>query len=378
MKEEQPWEDYIPPLQCMECGLPNCNGYQHLDDYMNSIGPGLMYPCCNNCGVELNDLIELMLDSSLRSKERCEICSKVYSTKAEESVHFLSHFNKKLYQTFYCIQCTDPTAGANSLAIMECSDDYECEMCPSDNRKTYRTFYGLVRHKREKHNINVEDILEYSCSHCPRSFSCTKRLSVHMSRVHKKRKQKPDTYKCRVCDDLYFHGRLSRQSHENEQHKNPETGQYDCMYCERTYTCISHLELHLLSHTKKKNHYCDVCGKGFGRITHLEVHALIHTDQKDFVCTLCTGKSFKTLLSLKRHISYIHTDRPRYPCELCDKTFKDSSDRRRHRWSHGGYEKKFQCPVCEKKFYENKLLRNHMKNHIKENPIKIIKSEPFP
>lgn len=57
------------------------------------------------------------------------------------------------------------------------------------------------------------------------------------------------------------------------------------------------------------------------------------------------------------------TAAPRYPCELCDRVFKDSSDLRRHRWSHGGFEKRFGCSLCDKRFYEMRSLRAHQRTH---------------
>lgn len=63
---------------------------------------------------------------------------------------------------------------------------------------------------------------------------------------------------------------------------------------------------------------------------------------------------------------------PRYPCELCDRVFKDSSDLRRHRWSHGGFERRFGCDLCEKRFYEMKALRAHQRTHERKGDLMLV------
>ncbi len=43
----------------------------------------------------------------------------------------------------------------------------------------------------------------------------------------------------------------------------------------------SHLEGHMATHTKQKNHACDICSKTFSRRSHLRLHLLKHTGERD-------------------------------------------------------------------------------------------------
>lgn len=348
---------------CTQCVRPNCNGQNHLteDAYLG----------CSQCGIELNDIIELLENVSIRNTEQCEICGHNYSDVESSNEHFLDHFYDQPAKVFMCIDCesNEPTDVYPDEPVI-CEEtapkkrklDFNCDMC--EDGASFTSARGLTKHKQEVHGCMVKT--EFNCRDCDKVFDTSNKLSYHRLKKHPKQSVgQIDTFQCRICETEIFGTKPERNQHENEIHRDPETNHYPCPFCEKTYPNVSFLANHLLKHTKKRTHTCEICGKSFGRMCHLDYHRSTHTDQKLFECALCEGKSFKTAHSLNHHVARMHTERPGYPCDLCDRVFKDTSDRRRHRWSHGGITKRFACELCPKKFYEQRAVRFHMKVHNK-------------
>lgn len=52
--------------------------------------------------------------------------------------------------------------------------------------------------------------------------------------------------------------------------------------------------------------------------------------------------------------------RKEYPCDRCDRSYKNKSSLQRHRKYECGSEKKFVCPICHKRMLQKCSLRMHM------------------
>lgn len=360
-----------PEQTCIECIRPNCTGQTHL--------PNGAYLGCSHCGIELNDVIELVSDESRRNKFYCELCGHRYTDNISDDTHFMSHFNNDLPKSLLCIDCgwmqddaVDSTPILEETQLSDASNESEqqrngrfvrCDLCKTD--EVFRSIRLWRRHNKKVHGTT--EITKFPCHDCGRVFSTNNKWIYHRTKCAVAQKQIKTLFPCLVCEVDKFKTITERQRHEIDVHFNPKTLRYFCTMCEYTTISCNNLSRHMLTHSQKRTHVCEVCGKSFIRPHHLELHAFIHTDKKPFDCTLCKSKrSFKHNIGLQLHLRRIHSDQPRrYPCDQCDKVFKDSSDRRRHRWTHGGFEKKFKCTMCSMAFFENKFLRMHMKKHAK-------------
>lgn len=190
------------------------------------------------------------------------------------------------------------------------------------------------------------------CPKCPRTFKDKYHLDVHLKRIH----VTIDNIKCQVCDKI-FSRKWSYKVHMESQH--PETipntmpRQYECYICHKTpksrETLRDHyyrhfdpqskgkLRLHLMRdnhkhNNKEKNRFkCDVCDKAYSSLTYLTMHMNIHTGEKPFKCDLC-GKRFGHSNSLKSHkLTHMEAE---HHCQFCDYKSCNPGNLRRHLRTH--------------------------------------------
>lgn len=346
--------------KCCVCTKQNCDSRRH------STKSQWIYPTCENCGIELNDLVELIINRSVRSAESCEVCLIKYQPNDPDSIgHVLKHFDRGNVSTVEQL-CADCSSANNA----EETNDYlfvdkleevqlvDCRWCGNTVCANVVKQHQRRCYKKPERIKNPDPRPQiFDCSHCPKKYSSYKNLSNHIISVHDPPKHQVG-FQCRFCDEMFT--RAQRLTHEKEVHMNPETGLYQCEYCDRQCKSASEMEYHRFKHTTPFS--CDICGHRCGMKRRLEEHMLTHSNVREYECNLC-GEAFKTPHLLKRHKERRHSNVRPFQCKQCDKAYKDATDLRRHSRSHGGVEKNFTCQLCEKKFFEAKLLRYHMRTH---------------
>lgn len=417
----------ISAVDCDQCDRPNCAGG-------DTHQPNAVYLGCRRCGLELNDVRPLFFrPAAERSRTTCELCGMHYRTDNYTALHFLSHFNELTSATrpLLCVQCaaadteTDAIAesetgvsesGGESAGVQTDADDdhmqdvemlaYECDECDTD--ELFGTEKSLDLHRLYEHGIEIAFDAEsepepidstelltdvpaparrtFECRKCKQLFETANKLEYHQAKAHRRSaaSNQRRQHRCRLCEEdtgddavadvAVFASQRDLRQHIDAEHRNADTGQFDCANCDRTFACASFLAMHRLKHTRLKPFACDLCDARFGRLAHMKYHrASKHVEQHQFRCDQCPAggqpKSFKTAESLRRHRTHMHpagwAEERRYPCEQCEKVFRDSSDLRRHRWTHGGFERKYGCELCEKRFHEPKGLRKHRLAHVR-------------
>lgn len=80
-----------------------------------------------------------------------------------------------------------------------------------------------------------------------------------------------------------------------------------------------------------------------------------------YQCAVCS-KCFRSQYAIRQH-SYVHTGERPYPCHLCDKKFKDGSNRRRHVLGQHSTPTNWPCSDCTKKFRSKSFLSLHKKKY---------------
>jgi len=166
---------------------------------------------------------------------------------------------------------------------------------------------------------------------------------------------------------------LWRMSTETSSHQSEESlhndKRYECVYdgCERKYTSMGNLKVHLKAHQKKFDFKCDhdSCEKAFLSSYSLKIHRRVHTGEKPYLCheNGC-DKSFNTKYRLNAH-KRLHSG-DTFDCEYddCSKQFTTRSDLKKHVRKHTG-ERPYRCEAdgCGKSFSASHHLRTHTQLH---------------
>ncbi|KAG8450152.1 hypothetical protein GDO86_002689 [Hymenochirus boettgeri] len=114
----------------------------------------------------------------------------------------------------------------------------------------------------------------------------------------------------------------------------------------------------------KRVFQCNICAKTFRNSSNLSRHVRSHGD-KLFKCEECS-KLFSRKESLKQHVSYKHSRNEvdgdyRYRCATCEKAFRVQAFLEFHNCRTD--DKSFQCEMCYRFFSTNSNLSKHKKKH---------------
>ena len=120
-------------------------------------------------------------------------------------------------------------------------------------------------------------------------------------------------------------------------------------------------------HESKEIQECTIChevmkSRGSFRKHMRDVHSSV-----EFPCDLC-DRIFKNPDTLKLHINSIHEKESKFKCDICDKTLSLNSDMKQHQLElHGLGEAMHICHFCAKAFISLKQFNIHFKQrHGKE------------
>ncbi|XP_035711252.1 zinc finger protein 184-like [Folsomia candida] len=124
---------------------------------------------------------------------------------------------------------------------------------------------------------------------------------------------------------------------------------------------------------KRPHHECPQCGKIFKTGFELRKHVITHDPDAKVKCQICR-KTYKNPVSLKHHVSLIHTNRVRFPCPTCRQTFAELSYLQRHEATVHAAEPRPCLPCkferCEKTYLDKAALRSHVKMEHSDNPVR--------
>uniref|UniRef100_A0AAY5KGI8 C2H2-type domain-containing protein n=1 Tax=Esox lucius TaxID=8010 RepID=A0AAY5KGI8_ESOLU len=180
-----------------------------------------------------------------------------------------------------------------------------------------------------------------------------------------------------------------------------------CEVCGKTFTRVTAMKRHQLTHTGDLKFKCLLCEKQFRDGHNLKRHQrrvcekdlqlsdggkddkeipqpstkerpyqCVHCDHQStdelqlvhcpFYCSDC-GRTFTLLGRLRDHYLHQHKFTGPYPCSQCEKTFIELRYLVEHETIHSG-EFPYQCSVCQKKFRTAKSLTLHSRKHTGEKP----------
>ena len=140
----------------------------------------------------------------------------------------------------YRISNSNSKLGWNAIRAKD-QNRKQCSQCP----KTFRSNSDRLRHEDGVHSKG-----RFPCEICGTILSAKSYLTIHMRRVHNKKKS------------------------EFESTKEPEESKgFDCEYCDKSYSSEHSLRRHIqVVHKKDQVCKCDVCGATFARLRSLSQH----------------------------------------------------------------------------------------------------------
>ncbi|XP_061476549.1 putative zinc finger protein 66 isoform X1 [Rhineura floridana] len=146
-----------------------------------------------------------------------------------------------------------------------------------------------------------------------RNKSCASQGSgYHETAIREKTDQGRKRNKYFHCSKSLNSKRKCKKAHYKNQKREKA---YQCLECERRFSCKASLILHQRMHTGEKPYKCLECGNSF----RLTCHQRIHTGEKPYKWLEC-GKSFRWKQQLAAHQSN-HTGEKPYKCLEYGKSF---------------------------------------------------------
>ncbi|OQV20503.1 putative Transcriptional repressor scratch 2 [Hypsibius exemplaris] len=113
----------------------------------------------------------------------------------------------------------------------------------------------------------------------------------------------------------------------------------------------------VLPPAQRPRYPCNACDKSYASATNLSRHKQFHEEVAQ-TCVTC-GKAYVSKPALAMHLL---THNPAYKCEICKRKFSRSSLLQGHMRIHTG-EKPYACESCGKCFADRSNLRSHIKTH---------------
>ncbi|KAJ8706614.1 hypothetical protein PYW07_012692 [Mythimna separata] len=131
-----------------------------------------------------------------------------------------------------------------------------------------------------------------------------------------------------------------------------------CQICAAGFEYSDKYKKHMRDHASLPVYKCELCDRTFSDSSNFTKHKKVH-NLEVIVCDLC-GKKFQSKLSLEKHIEK-HRNTTPIRCDICNKIFYFESSYRRHvRSYHEKPATEFRCVICGDRFRCLKEKWDHM------------------
>lgn len=283
---------------------------------------------CHVCNQEFTKICFLSSHTRTEHNELPQVkcfCGKNLATWKRLMIHKRKHFPDKVDVKFECKPChlTFKTQAGYDNHMEQRhgpnSQRYICSQCGREFKEP------KVLRDHEKIHLPDEEKYVFQCSFCEKKFMRKVSLQNHTLRVHDQTK----SCFCEVCG----RGFVTKVDLKNHMIVHSTEKNFECEICRMKFKSKNYLRIHTKSHMQKATgevFECELCGKEFDKKENLKKHFLVHTDEKKHKCPHCPNE-FKRLETLKDHVNGAHTGERPYACNFCDRTFVNSSNRRKHK-----------------------------------------------
>ncbi|KAL5020490.1 hypothetical protein ScPMuIL_003382 [Solemya velum] len=174
-----------------------------------------------------------------------------------------------------------------------------------------------------------------------------------------------ESYICIMCSREFTQSGNFR-SHM-KQHRVEDGLQCKCGICHLECNNDTELLSHMTkAHTGEDPYKCSICDRSFTQYNNLRRHLRVHNGNS-FKCTMC-DQEFSEIFYLEMHMGS-HTGERIYKCGICNMPFHNKGELNFHILTHPK-ESLHTCSECGKSFSKACILRQHKKKHSGERPYK--------
>ena len=170
---------------------------------------------------------------------------------------------------------------------------------------------------------------------------------------------------CKPCSKVGNNGKLC-SGRGKCKGSGTRKGNGQCQ-CDKGFGSAHLLQVHIQSAHKEKSKKCTLCSDMFSTSELLRNHhSHAHDMSKLFHCSICS-KTFNSKELLEHHVARAHEMRN---CEICPHCSKQFSRLKAHllicsvKWSDTE-RRKFECPNCDKTYLDKGALNKHIKKSCK-------------
>jgi hypothetical protein len=281
-------------------------------------------------------------------------CAEIFRTEAEKTEHILQLTNKKdrLIKCDFCSVMHIKSILSKHLKINH------------KNENLIRCSYQncTIRFRSEVEKQNHEALVHVStkkdkCIFCNLFFS-EDGLLHHYQRKHKN--LLANAFKCKFKCRGYFLTKAEREEHIASAHKRPMRAEVTCLYCNKICIDKDSLKYHINTYHSAVKILCKVfnCHQYFHTKTeadeHFEQQHQKMEEKKKYRCLKCNYRSAHRN-NFEHHISGMHGEKI-LPCPKCSKSFSSFLTLKIHISKVHSTPKV--CPHCNKS-YSN--IRMHLK-----------------
>lgn len=220
---------------------------------------------------------------------QCALCQQQHDEFKSLNHHMNVHF-----QHFICEQCGAGFITPDRLRTHSQSHGtgaHPCDGCDKVFRSTVaKNEHFATVHRRVK---------RHRCPHCAEAFRNYFQRNKHVASVHG---LKLKEFKCTLCPKVFT---LSGKLGVHVRTVHLKVKRHACDVCEWKFYSRSELREHMVRHGGERKYQCAVCRKSYARKYTLREHMRIHENDRRFVCQEC-GRSFVQNCSLKHHARVHH------------------------------------------------------------------------
>ncbi|XP_047039858.1 zinc finger protein 91-like [Helicoverpa zea] len=312
-----------------------------------------------NIEVDKDSILEPEVIISQEGEERKRLygCSKCPFKGKQEN--YLRHITLDcLYSTvgnrkkFICVRTGQFYKTIKKYLLHFLEHGYEPLCCP-DCSKQFHTYSKLGSHVlgHVKQNfVRIKKISERLVADAKPEYQCRKCLKIVILQEYFQH------WESHICDakvpekkEVVAAPRLVTDMSETaiqECIKTLQRKPKDCVYCKRRFQRVNECKRHVIEHLLMDAY------------TQKQILGLLK-------CQICQA-GYPTPEKYKQHMRN-HASLPVYKCELCDRTFSDSSNFTKHKKVHNL--KVIICDLCGKKFQSKAKLAVHIEQHETTSPL---------